>query len=512
MLSLSPIYAFATEDAQALTPTTSETPTEAAAETPAPEVSTEAPAAEAPASEVPAQGSVTDGDSIAETPSSEQLNTDTSTDATSDESEKTEEESSDTKTDDKKTDEKVDGEATEDTEETDLEKDSEEELDEELEEELEEEEEEEKDKTSIPEHEHEFEYISNKDGTHIVKCIAPVIQEKEDGEEGETEEVPCDYEVVEECSYDEEGVCIYCKYVKPKEEPKFDPIVSLSINNSYCTIGQTYPVICMSINAEDFDIEYAQICFANYSQNKYINLGLAQGKYFDFKSNDFVYTGSSSWYASPDITNDYAQGNYSVRSVYIRSTTGEAVHYSVESGNLPEGYQNYSIELARPTGMSLIRDLFSSEPNVEMPISDETVPEDIVSEPEESEPVIEEPAIEEPAIDNSTVTAPVPEKEVIPEPETIVEEPKQEEQKVEAPDDNVTKTEQKKLTETPQATEPKVEQPIMEEQPKAEESKATETPRSTTNSNSATNNDSNASQNSGSNSILNFFKKLFGLK
>ena len=47
---------------------------------------------------------------------------------------------------------------------------------------------------------HEWEYTSNEDGTHMKKCPN------------------CDEEIKEECDYDEEGKCKYCGYVKKAEE------------------------------------------------------------------------------------------------------------------------------------------------------------------------------------------------------------------------------------------------------------------------------------------------------
>ena len=223
------------------------------------------------------------------------------------------------------------------------------------------------DKTII-EHEHEFTYEYLGDGTHIKKCTIlldnTATNESADSssenptEEGGSEDVNidtenntepaathCDFEIIEPCTYNEEGFCLYCKAEKPKEKQEFNPSISFSISNQSFTTGGPNPVISVSISQEDYDIAYAQVCFANYGANKYVNVGLAQGKYFDFQSEEFVNTSNDCWCASCDITSDYASGNYSLRSIYVRSTTGESIHYSIESDSLPEEYQNIDISL-----------------------------------------------------------------------------------------------------------------------------------------------------------------------
>ncbi|MCR5586704.1 MAG: hypothetical protein K6F77_04150, partial [Lachnospiraceae bacterium] len=196
------------------------------------------------------------------------------------------------------------------------------------------------------EHEHELEYISNGDGTHTVHCIGHIHTTNEDGEEVETE---CDYEEIEACTFDEEGKCIYCGYTKEEEEKEFNPSISFSITNQTCTIGVDNPVISLNISQEDYSIAYAQVCFANYDNDKYINVGLTQGKYFDHKNSTFVSTSDSNWYASPNITSNYAEGDYNLRSIYIRSTTGESIHYSLEADTLNDTYKNASIKLIGST-------------------------------------------------------------------------------------------------------------------------------------------------------------------
>ncbi len=196
-------------------------------------------------------------------------------------------------------------------------------------------------------HEHVFTYTSNKDGTHTVKCTEMIETTDDDGEVTETE---CAYEEIEECLYNEEGICIYCDYEKPDEEVEFEPTINISINNQSCVIGKVNPVICVDISQDDFDVEYAQICFANYEKNKFINVGLAHGKYLNRKTDEYVYTDDSCWYSSPNITDLYEEGAYTVRSIYARCTNSDYIHYSIESDSLPDEFKNIAINLVPDTG------------------------------------------------------------------------------------------------------------------------------------------------------------------
>ena len=230
-------------------------------------------------------------------------------------------------------------------------------------------------------HEHEFEYISNGDGTHIKKCVGTLLTISEDGEEIETK---CDYEEIEACSLDEDGKCIYCDFVEEKEKT-FNPSIFFSVKNQTCTIGENNPVISLYISQEDFDIAYAQVCFANYDNNNYINVGLTKGKYFDHKQSSFVNTSDNNWYASPNITDSYAEGTYKLRSIYVRSTSGESIYHSLESKTLDESYQEQTLTLNKSTN-GIIDSLIDL-----LPISEEdTTPEDSTTEP-----VIESPTDEE---------------------------------------------------------------------------------------------------------------------
>lgn len=271
------------------------------------------------------------------------------------------------------------------------------------------------DKTII-EHEHEFTYEYLGDGTHIKKCTKlldnTATNESADSssenptEEGGSEDVNvdtpnttepaathCDFEIIEPCTFNEEGFCLYCKAEKPKEKEEFNPSISFSISNQSFTTGGPNPVISVSISQEDYDIAYAQVCFANYGANKYINVGLAQGKYFDFQSEEFVDTSNDCWCASCDITSDYASGNYSLRSIYVRSTTGESIHYSIESDSLPEEYQNVEISLDMDVPETTNQELIE-ESLIHEPLIDNTANADII-EPAIIEPIGEEPLIEE---------------------------------------------------------------------------------------------------------------------
>ncbi len=222
------------------------------------------------------------------------------------------------------------------------------------------------DTSTEPEHEHNFSYISNGDGTHTIICTNKIHIKNADGE---TEEIDCDYEKIEACEFDDDNVCIYCKYKKPEEEPieeiTFAPSIDISIINQSCIIGKNNPLICLNAYQDDYDITHAQVCFANYSTNNYINVCLAHGKYYDFYENTFVYKSDNSWYANPDITNSYSPGTYHLRSIYIRSSNNEYIHYSLESNNLPESLKNTSITLEKSSLFnsiqnSLIEDSFTT--------------------------------------------------------------------------------------------------------------------------------------------------------
>lgn len=269
------------------------------------------------------------------------------------------------------------------------------------------------DKTII-EHEHEFTYEYLGDGTHIKKCTklldnTATNESADSSSENPTEEVGsedvnvdtenntepaathCDFEIIEPCTYNEEGFCLYCKAEKPKEKEEFNPSISFSISNQSFTIGDTNPVISVSISQEDYDIAYAQVCFANYGANKYINVGLAQGKYFDFQSEEFVDTSNDCWCASCDITSDYASGNYSLRSIYVRSTTGESIHYSIESDSLPDEYQNIEISL-NIEDPSNYEQVTYNEPLIHTPVFETETNNDNI-ELEASKPTFEDPII-----------------------------------------------------------------------------------------------------------------------
>ena len=140
-------------------------------------------------------------------------------------------------------------------------------------------------------HVHSFKYTGNKDGTHTVTCTEAIEPADDSDEEATTE---CSYEEIESCEYNEDGICIYCGDKKPDEEEEFAPSMSFSISNQSFTMGGPNPVVSVNILQNDYDIEYVQVCFANYGANQFINVGLAQGKYFDFKANEFVYTNNNS--------------------------------------------------------------------------------------------------------------------------------------------------------------------------------------------------------------------------
>ncbi len=250
-------------------------------------------------------------------------------------------------------------------------------------------------------HAHEFEYTSNGDGTHTITCSSKVLLES-------GEEVECDYKDVEECTFDSNGACIYCGFQKEEIKEDFSPIISISVTNQTCTIGENNPVVCLNISQKDYDIAYSQICFANYSQGKYINVGLAQGKYFNHIDSEFVSVGDDGWYASPNITYEYTEGEYSVRSIYVRTTTGESVHYSLESDSLPEQYQDISISL-KEKNVSIVgqlKDLFVSKSDTESVDFDRGI--------------IDDPIVTEPLGDDYTTDEPLDELLKTPEIETPV--------------------------------------------------------------------------------------------
>ncbi|SEA01414.1 hypothetical protein SAMN02910384_00622 [Pseudobutyrivibrio sp. ACV-2] len=534
MLSLSPIYAFATEDTPLQTPAVVEgestpVPSEepAPTEEPTPAESEPTHVTEPTTTEKSTTGEVPVSDP--ETSSEEKLNTEgttddnsaseqTSSETVSDEPTVTDSETksktaTDTVTDQTKdsektvipkrlktmtTDKSSDKEttSTEEKTSTDLTEDdkSEEELTDA-----------DKDATTkdvkieIPEHVHEYTYVSNENGTHTVKCIAPLAQASEDGTE--IIEGECDYEEIEDCTYDENKKCIYCGYVKPKDA--FEPSVSVSISNQTCTIGQNDPVICLTISQEDFDIEFAQICFANYSNNQYINVALGHGMYFNHKSDSFEYLSDDNWYASPDITDEYSPGKFNIRSFYIRSVTGESVHYSIESGNLNEAFQNISIELTNPTPLGLLKDYFSSG-NDKPEALPEELPEKPVYDETADEIILEETLVEEPSevVDESKAPTTIAEESKEPEtPITVMEEPKVPE--APAP-----------VVEKPKSTQPAVEEKPAETKPSTGSTSTNSTTNKSTNksSNSTQNNTTNNTQQNNNNSIFSFLKKLFGLK
>ena len=250
-------------------------------------------------------------------------------------------------------------------------------------------------------HEHTFVYTSNNDGTHTITCSGQI--------ESDSETIDCDYNEIEECSFDENGICIYCGYEKVKEDIPFEPSILVSITNQTCTIGKSYPVIRLDISQPDFDIAYAQICFANYSKNNYINVGLAQGKYLNPVSGEFEYTSNNGWYACPNLTDDLASGSYCVRSIFVRSTEGDMVHYSIESDTLSESFQSVALELKSdvPNLIPILDDDESTPIDSNKPLPEEPMPKD---EPIVEEPVIEEPVKEEPVTEEPVTEEPVTEE------------------------------------------------------------------------------------------------------
>ena len=92
---------------------------------------------------------------------------------------------------------------------------------------------------------------------------------------------------------------------------------------------------------------------------------MAQGKYYVHINEEFKYPSGDGWYANPNISLDYVAGTYKVRSIYIRSSENEYVHYSIESGNLPEDFQDTTIELVEKDNslFGTIKDVFVTTPD-----------------------------------------------------------------------------------------------------------------------------------------------------
>ncbi len=333
------------------------------------------------------------------------------------------------------------------------------------------------------EHEHEYTYLSNGDGTHTVKCTEKVYSE----EEGE--EVECDYDVTEECTYDENEICIYCGEKKPAEN--FDPSISVSISNKSCVIGEKNPIISVALSDEKADVEYAQICFANYPENSFINIGLSQGKYYDPEDDNITYKENDNWYGCPDISSEIATGEYAIRSIYIRSVEGESVHYSLESGTLPEDLQDISINILDAKSVEV-------EPEeVKEPIIELTDKEEYVAAPAD--------IMDEEIKDDEPITEEVPlsggEEAIIGEQEDEVVESEAEKES----------TDEKTSTETsPVQTEEKASEKVEEQ--KKEETSQTQQPSTDKKSKDDKSKDSNSNNNSTSpfNNWLDFFKKFFG--
>ena len=303
------------------------------------------------------------------------------------------------------------------------------------------------------EHEHSFAYESNEDGTHTVKCTEMIETTDDDGEVTETE---CAYEEIEECLYNEEGICIYCDYEKPDEEVEFEPAINISINNQSCVIGKVNPVICVDISQDDFDVEYAQICFANYEKNKFINVGLAHGKYLNRKTDEYVYTDDSCWYSSPNITDLYEEGAYTVRSIYARCTNSDYIHYSIESDSLPDEFKNIAINLVPDTGDYEEEAVTKSDTDSFNFVPDPTVEEHInhnpsIEDPPETAKPNEDSIIENPTSEERTSTEPIDETPVVaPIDEPVVEHPTTDKSVANEP-----------TTEEPVANEPTTEEPII---------------------------------------------------
>lgn len=234
------------------------------------------------------------------------------------------------------------------------------------------------------EHKHTFVYTSNDDGTHTITCSNQI--------EGDDEKIDCEYNEIEKCTFDEDNKCIYCGYIKPDEVEDFSPSISFSISNQTCVIGESSPIICVSLTQDEYDIAYAQVCFAYYGQKKFINIGLAHGKYFDPYLDEYIYTSDNNWYARPLITSDYVEGDYSLRSIYVRASNGESIHYSIESDSLPDSYKNISISLVE------------SPPIVEETISDDSpiVEDPIITGDEKSDEITDNTGENNPSTNNDS--------------------------------------------------------------------------------------------------------------
>lgn len=340
---------------------------------------------------------------------------------------------------------KDDSEDKENDEQTDVKDDDEDDKTEEDDESITEESEEDDQKVHV----HAFKYTGNKNGTHTVTCTEMIEPDEASEDEAATE---CTYEEIDPCEYNEDGICIYCGDKEPDEEEDFAPSMSFSISNQSFTMGGPNPVISVNIWQDDYDIEYAQVCFANYGENKFINVGLAQGKYFDFLADEFVYTSNDCWCASPDITTDYSSGTYSLRSIYVRSTTGESIHYSIESDSLPEEYQNIDISLNMDVVQSDISNIMD-KPLIDIPAfyddseDDETmdIPESVpevipdISEDKprfdkEDYPIPSEPS--SPETHEETNIEPIQEVSIEDDSEKLIEEPLLEEPDITKANDN----------------------------------------------------------------------------
>ncbi|SFH96178.1 hypothetical protein SAMN04487830_11465 [Pseudobutyrivibrio sp. OR37] len=377
-------------------------------------------------------------------------------------------------------------------------------------------------------HVHTFKYTGNKDGTHTVTCTEMIEPDEDSEDEAATE---CTYEEIEPCEYGEDDICIFCGDKKPDEEEEFAPSISFSISNQSFSLGGPNPVISVNISQDDYDIEYAQVCFANYGENKFINVGLAQGKYFDFITDEFVYTSNDCWCASPDITTDYSSGTYSLRSIYVRSTTGESIHYSIESDSLPEEYQNIDISL----NMDAVQSDFSNiidKPLIDIPAfyddseDDETmdIPESVpevipdISEDEpqndiEDYPIPSEPS--SPETHEETNAEPIQEENIEDESEKLIEEPLLEEPAITKANDNenndnsqsiikdtITETIVAEEEQTPISSDSTEAANVDNENAKEETAQAEETPHTA-------NDDQQSSITQFFNSIFKFVKKLF---
>lgn len=288
---------------------------------------------------------------------------------------------------------KDDSEDKENDEQTDVKDDAEDDKTEEDDDSITEESEEDEPKVHV----HAFKYTGNKDGTHTVTCTEMIKPSEDSEDEASTE---CTYEEIEACEYDENDICIYCLDKKPEEE--FNPSIYISIINRSCVIGILNPVICVNISQDDFDVEYVQICFANYEKQKFINVGLAHGKYLNRKTEEYVYTNDSCWYSSPSITDSYEEGTYTIRSIYARCTNSDYIHYSIESSSLPDELKNISIELLENTGQPEDETEDKTETNTFNFIEDSTVEAHINHNPAIENPPETTNSDEDSIIDNPT--------------------------------------------------------------------------------------------------------------